>query len=183
MIGFSNMVNRSSSIKFVLFISLLVLCVCHHGGAGTTAAGLRAGKPTVILPFFGDQFFWGSIVEKIGAGPSPIPGKDVTVEQLVEALKFAQETHVKKAAEDIQKSILSEDGCSAAMHSLHANLPIAQMRSDLESTYAACYRLDQFNLQVSHPVAQVLLSADVVNESQFHYLPTQDWHLTNLKKR
>ena len=47
---------------------MLVLCVCHHGGAGTTAAGLRAGKPTIILPFSGDQFFWGNIVEKIGAG-------------------------------------------------------------------------------------------------------------------
>lgn len=145
--------------------------------------GLRAGKPTIILPFFGDQFFWGSIVEKLGAGPSPIPGKDVTVEQLVEALQFAQEVHVKQAAEDIQKSILSEDGCSVAMHSLHANLPIERMRSDLEGTYAACYRLDQFNLQVSHPVAQVLLSAGVVNESQFRYLRTHDWHLSNPKKR
>ena len=33
--------------------------VCHHGGAGTTAAGLRAGLPTVVVPFFGDQFFLG----------------------------------------------------------------------------------------------------------------------------
>ena len=35
-----------------------VSCVVHHGGAGTTAAGLRAGRPTVVVPFFGDQFFW-----------------------------------------------------------------------------------------------------------------------------
>src|SRR5262249_7945177 len=47
--------------------------VCHHGGAGTTSAGLRAGLPTVIVPFFGDQFFWGRVVADAGAGPEPIP--------------------------------------------------------------------------------------------------------------
>jgi len=42
-----------------------VAAVCHHGGAGTTYAGLAAGKPTIIISFFGDQYFWGTrIVEK-----------------------------------------------------------------------------------------------------------------------
>ena len=42
--------------------------MCHHGGAGTTAAGLRAGKPSIICPFFGDQPFWGQMVanRKVG---------------------------------------------------------------------------------------------------------------------
>src|SRR5262249_5130227 len=47
--------------------------VCHHGGAGTTAAGLRAGLPTGGVPFFGGQFFWGHGVLGAGAGPEPIP--------------------------------------------------------------------------------------------------------------
>ena len=42
--------------------------VVHHGGAGTTAAGLRFGKPTMIVPFFGDQPFWSAMVAKAGAG-------------------------------------------------------------------------------------------------------------------
>lgn len=42
--------------------------VVHHGGAGTTGASLRAGIPTVIKPFFGDQFFFGSRVEDLGVG-------------------------------------------------------------------------------------------------------------------
>lgn len=46
-----------------------VSCVIHHGGAGTTSAGIAAGKPTVILPFFGDQPFWGDMVATAGAGP------------------------------------------------------------------------------------------------------------------
>jgi sterol 3beta-glucosyltransferase len=49
-----------------------VAAVVHHGGAGTTAAGLRAGRPTVIVPFFGDQPFWGRIVAARGVGPQPI---------------------------------------------------------------------------------------------------------------
>jgi sterol 3beta-glucosyltransferase len=38
----------------------------HHGGAGTTGASLRAGIPTLIKPWFGDQFFWASRVQKLG---------------------------------------------------------------------------------------------------------------------
>ena len=45
--------------------------VVHHGGAGTTAAGLCAGKPTMICPFFGDQHFWGHMVYQAGVGPEP----------------------------------------------------------------------------------------------------------------
>ncbi|KAH0157064.1 UDP-Glycosyltransferase/glycogen phosphorylase, partial [Aureobasidium melanogenum] len=44
-----------------------VQCVIHHGGAGTTSAGLAAGKPTIIVPFFGDQLTWGQAVFKAGA--------------------------------------------------------------------------------------------------------------------
>lgn len=42
-----------------------VAAVVHHGGAGTTAAGLRAGVPTIIKPFFGDQFFWAARVQDV----------------------------------------------------------------------------------------------------------------------
>src|SRR5690606_20447509 len=52
-----------------------VAAVVHHGGAGTTAAGLRVGKPTVVCPFFGDQPFWGRRIFELGVGPEPIPQK------------------------------------------------------------------------------------------------------------
>ena len=47
--------------------------VVHHGGAGTTAAGLRWSKPTFICPFFGDQHMWGDMVRRAGVGPPPCP--------------------------------------------------------------------------------------------------------------
>ncbi|XP_057974828.1 sterol 3-beta-glucosyltransferase UGT80B1 isoform X2 [Malania oleifera] len=62
--------------------------VVHHGGAGTTATGLRAGCPTTIVPFFGDQFFWGDRIYQKGVGPTPIPISALTVEALSNAIRF-----------------------------------------------------------------------------------------------
>lgn len=55
-----------------------VRAVVHHGGAGSTAAGLRAGRPTLVVPFLGDQPFWGGRVHAIGAGPRPLPAARLT---------------------------------------------------------------------------------------------------------
>lgn len=49
--------------------------VVHHGGAGTTAAGLRAGVPSILIPHANDQFAWGRRVHELGAGAKPIPRK------------------------------------------------------------------------------------------------------------
>jgi len=44
-----------------LFDEERVSAVVHHGGAGTTAIGLAKGRPTIVVPFFGDQGFWGTL--------------------------------------------------------------------------------------------------------------------------
>ncbi|KAK9134446.1 hypothetical protein Syun_013776 [Stephania yunnanensis] len=62
--------------------------IVHHGGAGTTATGLRAGCPTTIVPFFGDQFFWGDRIHERGLGPPPIPISKLSVEGLTNAIRF-----------------------------------------------------------------------------------------------
>jgi sterol 3beta-glucosyltransferase len=62
--------------------------VIHHGGAGTTAAGLRAGVPGIIIPFSNDQFAWGRRVYELGVGSKPIPRKNLTAEKLADAIKF-----------------------------------------------------------------------------------------------
>ena len=56
--------------------------VVHHGGAGTTAAGLRAGVPTIIVPFLGDQPFWGNRLASLGVATKPIPQQDLTEDKL-----------------------------------------------------------------------------------------------------
>lgn len=84
--------------------------VVHHGGAGTVAAGLRAGVPAIIIPHAADQPFWGSRVAAIGAGPKPIPVRKVTEENLAAALMQALSEPFQKQAEAIGHQIRSENG-------------------------------------------------------------------------
>jgi sterol 3beta-glucosyltransferase len=90
--------------------------VVHHGGAGTTAAAMRAGIPSVIVPFSGDQPFWGERVRILGAGPPPIPHTRLSADRLAACIKAA--THddlIRERARVIGKSIRAEDGISRAI--------------------------------------------------------------------
>jgi UDP:flavonoid glycosyltransferase YjiC (YdhE family) len=93
-----------------------VAAVVHHGGAGTTAAGLRAGVPSIVIPFFGDQPFWGQRVAKLGVGPEPIPRKQLTVERLAQAIRTAvtDRATIRRAA-DLGAKIQAEDGIANAV--------------------------------------------------------------------
>jgi UDP:flavonoid glycosyltransferase YjiC (YdhE family) len=93
-----------------------VAAVIHHGGAGTTAAGLRAGIPSVVIPFFGDQFFWGQRVVELGAGPETVPRKKLTVERLVKAIQETVTNKImRQKAMDLGVKIQAEDGISNAV--------------------------------------------------------------------
>ena len=93
--------------------------VVHHGGAGTTAAGLRAGCPTVICPFFGDQPFWGDRVHKLGVGSKPIPHKKLTVENLSVALKeVTLDESLRRRAQRLGEKIRSENGVGDAIKTI-----------------------------------------------------------------
>ena len=90
--------------------------VVHHGGAGTTAEGLRAGVPTVIVPFIVDQLFWGKRVQAMGAGPKPIQAKKLTASNLTDAILAAtSDVQMKERAEIIGKAIRAEDGLGSAV--------------------------------------------------------------------
>lgn len=90
--------------------------VVHHGGAGTTAAGLRAGRPTVVTPFFGDQIFWGRRVSALGVGPEPLPQKRLTAEALAAAIGAAvTDDETRARAEDLGRQIQAEDGVGRAV--------------------------------------------------------------------
>lgn len=90
--------------------------VVHHGGAGTTAAGLRAGVPSVIVPFFGDQPFWGQRIVELGVGPDPIPRKQLTVGRLAAAIeKAVTDEGIRQRAARLGSRIQAEDGIARAV--------------------------------------------------------------------
>lgn len=93
-----------------------VSAVVHHGGAGTTASGLRAGKPSVIVPFFGDQPFWGRRIYSLGAGPKPIPRKILTADKLASAITEAvSNLDIQRKAVDLGNHIRQENGVNVAV--------------------------------------------------------------------
>jgi UDP:flavonoid glycosyltransferase YjiC (YdhE family) len=91
--------------------------VVHHGGAGTTAASLKAGVPVIVTPFFGDQPFWAQQVHRLGVGPSHIPRRHLSVENLSKAIKQATSNEkMREKAVSLGKHIRSEDGVKKAVN-------------------------------------------------------------------
>lgn len=85
--------------------------VVHHGGAGTTSAGLRAGKPTVIVPFLGDQFFWGRLLQREGLAPPPVLRAQLTAARLGAAITQAtQDPNLRQRAAAMGERIRAENG-------------------------------------------------------------------------
>ncbi|QRW12822.1 glycosyltransferase family 1 protein [Ceratobasidium sp. AG-Ba] len=95
----------------------------HHGGAGTTGASLRAGIPTLIKPWFGDQFFWATRVTKLGAG---LRVSGLSSSELADALKRAVSDRVmKEKAAAVGEKIRSENGVYNAIRAIYTYLPRA----------------------------------------------------------
>ncbi len=88
--------------------------VVHHGGAGTTAEGLRAGVPSIIIPHANDQFAWGRRVYELGVGPKPIRRKNLTAENLAEAIRLALTDDIKQKASMLGSKLQAEKGADAA---------------------------------------------------------------------
>lgn len=90
--------------------------VVHHGGAGTTGAGLAAGCPTLVVPFLADQGFWGLRVQRIGAGPAPLHRRRLTADTLTGRIaELINNDSYTAVAKDLAIKIRSEDGGRAAV--------------------------------------------------------------------
>ncbi|MCJ1479192.1 hypothetical protein MMC13_007876 [Lambiella insularis] len=133
-----------------------VSCVVHHGGAGTTAAGIALGKPTVIIPFFGDQPFWGAMVAKAGAGPLPISNKVLTASKLAAAIIEALKPIALQRAQELGELIRSEKGSDSGALSFHNALHIDSLRCSLAPSRVAVWRVKRTKIKLSAFAAAVL---------------------------
>ncbi|KAF5862118.1 hypothetical protein ETB97_012102 [Aspergillus alliaceus] len=152
-----------------------VSCVVHHGGAGTTAAGLVLGRPTVIVPFFGDQPFWGSIVARAGAGPQPVPYKQLTAEKLADAINTALEPSTLEKAEEIGKGMRTERGVQNAVCSFHQHLDLRSLRCAICPTRPAVWWHRHMHVKLSAFAAAVLVEAGVVNPHSFELYRAKEY--------
>ena len=95
--------------------------VVHHAGAGTAAAGLRAGVPTVSVPIYTDQPFWAARITSLGAGPQQVPYKELTTERLADAITQATTTPAYAArARQLATKLATEDGTAPVATALRA---------------------------------------------------------------
>jgi UDP:flavonoid glycosyltransferase YjiC (YdhE family) len=90
--------------------------VVHHGGSGTTAFGLRAGIPTLIIPFRFDQFSWGRRIATLGMGPKPVPFRNLSAARLGRALAIAAtDSQMGQRATALGQKIQQEEGVKKAV--------------------------------------------------------------------
>ncbi|WWC93206.1 hypothetical protein V866_000039 [Kwoniella sp. B9012] len=143
-----------------LFPKGRIQAVCHHGGAGTAAIGLKNGLPTIVVPYFGDQKFWGEQIHARSAGPLPIPYKHLNVENLTEAILFVLTPRAQVAAAEMGRQIRAETGEKRGVDSFHKHLPLLNMRCDVDPTRVAIWWSDQYCLKLSGASAGLLAKED-----------------------
>lgn len=142
-----------------------VTAVVHHGGAGTAACGLKNACPTLVVPFFGDQPFWGDMIAEAGAGPRPIPHKLLSSRNLVDAIQFLLAPKTKQAAQNISSQMASERGVQAAVQSFHANLPFEAVPCHILHDQPAAWMYKKAPIRLCKFAAQILLDNSIISPS------------------
>ena len=154
--------------------------VIHHGGAGTTAIGLKCGIPTMIVPFFGDQPFWGAMVAAAKAGAHEcIPYHDLTLDKLSEGIEQCLTENAKANAQRIADSIVKEgDGAANAVDSFHECLPLGDnkpMRCSVLPDRAAVWQMSNSNLRLSSLAGELLVSCGKTSYDKLDLWRTYRW--------
>ena len=138
--------------------------VIHHGGAGTTAAGLRYGLPTLVCPFFGDQYMWGEMVHRAEVGPKPCPVTKLTKDILVEKLMELTDPKTKEAASNLSVTMNEEDGVLTGLNHFWSSLPKDSMMCSIGlimgKSMLAKYSMMEKKIPISHEVATVLVNSN-----------------------
>lgn len=90
--------------------------VVHHGGIGTTAAAMAAGRPQVVCPFMTGQHFYAARMHASGVAPGPQPQAHLSAERLADAIRLAaSDRGMDERARVLGQSLRAEDGVGAAV--------------------------------------------------------------------
>ncbi|KAK8041791.1 Sterol 3-beta-glucosyltransferase [Apiospora rasikravindrae] len=154
-------------------------CVIH-GGAGTTAIALKCGLPTMVVPFFGDQHFWGSMIGTAGAGPEAVPYKQLDVDKLADGIKFCLTDKAREGAQKIAKSIEAEgDGAKNAVKSFHNHLAFSgeeSMRCSILSDRVAVWKVKDTSIKLSAVAADILVEKGLLSWRRLRLIRHKEWN-------
>jgi len=117
----------------------------------------------VIIPFFGDQPFWGSMVARAGAGPAPVPYKELTTEKLTECFKIALAPETIVKARELALKMEGEDGVQTACKSFQGRLTSEDMACFILPDRVATWRVRKTNILLSSTAAGVLIHNRRIN--------------------
>ncbi|KAK1992893.1 glycosyltransferase family 28 domain-containing protein [Colletotrichum falcatum] len=154
-----------------------VSAVVHHGGAGTSAAGIAAGRPTVVVPFFGDQPFWGQMIARAGAGPAPVPFKEMTAETLASSIAFALRPEVQVAVRRMAQRIAEEDGAGDTARDIQERLALDTMRCDVCPERLAVWRHRKTGAHLSSFAVSCLVDRGHMKPHDFKLLKHRHWYV------
>ncbi|QKD57931.1 uncharacterized protein FOBCDRAFT_277578 [Fusarium oxysporum Fo47] len=154
-----------------------VSVVVHHGGAGTTAAGIAAGQPTVIIPFFGDQPFWSQMVARAGAGPTSVPFKELTAEILAESITLALQPEVQEVAQEMAGHIAEEDGAVQAAMDITDRLEVDKLRCDICPERLATWLHRKTGAHLSGFTASCLVDQGLIQPADLKLLRHKHWYV------
>lgn len=154
-----------------------VSAVVHHGGAGTTAAGIAAGRPTVVVPFFGDQPFWGQMIARAGGGPTPVPFKEMTAETLASSITFALQPEIQGAVQEMADRIASEDGAGETAGDFQEQLGLDVFRCDMCPERLAVWRHKATGAHLSGFALACLVTKGLVEPREVKPLRHKHWYV------
>jgi UDP:flavonoid glycosyltransferase YjiC (YdhE family) len=92
-----------------------VSAVVHHGGSGTSHSATRAGAPSVVLAFAGDQSFWGDRLANAGVASRPLNGHRCSAREIAEGIAFAERSDVRSKARALGERMRKEHGPATAV--------------------------------------------------------------------
>ncbi|KAJ5765727.1 hypothetical protein N7520_005286 [Penicillium odoratum] len=154
-----------------------VSCVVHHGGAGTTAAAIAAGKPSVVVPFFGDQPFWGRMIARAGAGPEPIPFKELTAARLAAGIKDALGRAVRETSRTLGDLVNEENGVQVGVSSFHQQLDLSMLKCSLTPMSAATWRVRKTEIRLGSTSSALLIDMGLLDLDKLELLRSCDYNI------
>ncbi|KAF4123134.1 Glycosyltransferase family 28 N-terminal domain [Geosmithia morbida] len=155
-------------------------CVIH-GGAGTTAIALKTGRPTMVVPFFGDQHFWGNMVSNAKVGPEPVHHRSLTADKLADGIAYCLTREARDAAAKIAEDIALEgDGATNAVLSFHRHLnlagPAPSMRCSILKDQVAAWQVRGTDVKLSPLAADILVDTGVTSWRKLRLLRHTEWN-------